>query len=164
MGVWLSTNVRSPAGKHANGRGWGVWLRCPVSLSVVSPVFVYLSLSFPCRVELNRSFPTSPSLGYPSVPCKPIPGNCVLLSRILTSSPRCTCCLKHDFNDPVRPVFPFTLCVPLLSCPRSWSCPSFSCQFQRPVKNKLFATVPGSSINSWDSWFICMTYLVHGKR
>jgi hypothetical protein len=38
----------------------------------------------------------------------------------------------------------------------------------------LFATVPGSSINSWDSWFIfnlrkinacyCMTYLVHGKR
>ncbi len=156
--------------------GWGAWPRCLVSLSIVLPVFVYLSLSFPCRVELGQSFLTSPTLGYLSIPRKPVPGNSVPFCREFFDLFLTMCVLpRARLNDPVRPVFSVHLVCTAAAFSTAGLALPFLARFKHPVKNKLFATVLGSSINSWDSWFIfnlwkintcyCMTcFFYMGKK
>ncbi len=91
-------------------------------------------------------------------------------------------CLGFSFLAVMSPAF-----LSCLSCYKrpvlavlSWQCcaisPVLSLLSASPVLDVLFwlfATVPGSSINSWDSWYIfnlrkintcyCMTYLIHEK-
>jgi hypothetical protein len=83
-------------------------------------------------------------------------------------------------------IFCINVCPTSSSFPRFCASPLLGCMLPLPPPHifdifrfvmirrfLLFTTVPGSSINSWDSWFIfnlrkintcyCMTYLIHEK-
>jgi hypothetical protein len=85
-------------------------------------------------------------------PCNPRLGVTFPLSRIDLSC-RCACCLQHDLN-PIRLICSVHLQGAVAAFFAVSFLPFLSRRSQRPVKNKLFATVSDSSINSWDSWFI----------
>ncbi len=128
-------------------RAWpGVLFPCPLYRLVSLP-----SLSF--RVERAFLFFQLPLLQvtfpFPSNPCL---GVTLQLSRIVLSR-RCACCLQHNLN-PIRLICSVHLWDVVAAFSTVLILPLLSRRSQRPVKKKLFATVPDSSINSWDSWFI----------
>jgi hypothetical protein len=147
--------------------GWvGAWLRCLSSVlhSFPFPLYrryvVYLSLHVLSVFCVWRSWidpvPISPFLGYLYDSCTPISlGIASCLLRIF--NPFSTVCVMPTarLNVSFRPVL---FCSPYVCRCRLVRGAGLALPFlavvQHPVKNKLFATVPESSINSWDSWFI----------